>query len=337
MSVSSYADIIRKKYLQRKIIEIADNIKIASTKSYDNASSMLIRYQRYFNELLELQIEDEDSLLQIAKKASEVITKSENIIRFGINYLDNFAGGMSRSELTSLGGRPGNGKTTLTLNIARSLAAQGLDVMIFNRDMTNTAMIGKLVVMESEWLTYSMLREQNLDNKVIDEINRLYPIVAEKYKTLKIYDNIRDMDTTLWKIKKYRPDVFIDDFIQRIRVNAYKRTEHRRFEIESIMDNYGWIAKEINASGFLVSQLSRDIEKRVNAVPVLADFAEGSTIEQYSENCLFVYYPYYFNPIDNPPDKSQLIIKKARYGTIGTHDIGFNGNKCLFYELHPQF
>ena len=84
----------------------------------------------------------------------------------------------------------------------------------------------------------------------------------------------------------------------------------------------------------LVSQLNRNIEQRVDPIPKMSDLAESGSIEQTAENIIFVYYDYKvrFDASEYGPDRNQLIAAKVRYGTSGSLTMGFNGDKCLFYE-----
>ena len=82
----------------------------------------------------------------------------------------------------------------------------------------------------------------------------------------------------------------------------------------------------------LVSQLNREIEKRLEPRPRLADFAESGTIEQTAETALLVFYGYNFNDDKYDRYEIEIICDKARYGKVGTYVMGFNGNKCKFYS-----
>ena len=121
----------------------------------------------------------------------------------------------------------------------------------------------------------------------------------------------------------------IDDYIQLIQVNGIK--EGRRFEIEKIMQEYKWICKSENCSVILVSQLNREIEKRLDPRPRMSDYAESGVIEQTAESAMFVFYGHNFDSARYDQYKSEIIVSKSRYGRIGTHKIGFNGNRCKFY------
>ena len=82
------------------------------------------------------------------------VEEDTNLIPFNLASLDAFAGGMTRKEITVLGGRPGHGKTTLVINIIKGLIEQGYKVMLFNREMSNTEMLKKMTVMDSNALKY---------------------------------------------------------------------------------------------------------------------------------------------------------------------------------------
>ena len=97
------------------------------------------------------------------------------------------------------------------------------------------------------------------------------------------------------------------------------------------MQEYKWICKTENCSAILVSQLNREIEKRLDPRPRMSDYSESGVIEQTAESAMFVYYGYNFDSERYNPYKSEIIVSKSRYGKIGTHKVGFNGNRCKFY------
>jgi replicative DNA helicase len=144
-----------------------------------------------------------------------------------------------------------------------------------------------------------------------------------------MYDGLRNLEDSLREIAKHKPDVVIDDYIQLINVHNIK--EGRRFEIEKIMQEYKWICKTENCSAILVSQLNREIEKRLDPRPRMSDYAESGVIEQTAESAMFIYYGYNFDSERFNPYKSEIIVSKSRYGKIGTHRVGFNGSRCKFY------
>ena len=97
------------------------------------------------------------------------------------------------------------------------------------------------------------------------------------------------------------------------------------------MQEYKWICKSENCSAILVSQLNREIEKRLDPRPRMSDYAESGVIEQAAETAMFIFYGYNFDHERYNEHQSEIIVSKSRYGKIGTHKVGFNGNKCKFY------
>ena len=265
----------------------------------------------------------------VIEDMKRVMEQDSNLIPFNLAHLDSFAGGMTRKEITVVGGRPGHGKTTLIINIIRGLIYQGYNVMLFNREMSNTEMLKKMVVMESKGLEYGHVRRNELDDDSKDEFEITSDIMKEKYKNLTMYDNIRSLDDCLREISKHKPDDVIDDYIQLIQVDGIK--EGRRFEIEKIMQEYKWISKSEDCSVILVSQLNREIEKRIDPRPRMSDYAESGVIEQTAESAMFVFYGHNFDSERYDQYKSEIIVAKSRYGRIGTHQVGFNGGRCKFY------
>ena len=88
---------------------------------------------------------------------------------------------MTRKEVTVLGGRPGHGKTTLSINIVRSLIQQGYKVMLFNREMSNEEVMKKIFIMESPDIKYGSIRKNKLTEEEIAEIELLKDKIDKKY------------------------------------------------------------------------------------------------------------------------------------------------------------
>jgi len=328
--IDEYAKIIYKYSLIRKVSLDAHDL-LEATQEGKDIPELLEKMQKSTRELQQLQPSKQRSIHNIAEETIDTLENVNNLIKFHIPALDDPSGGMTRKEITVIGGRPSHGKSTIAVNILYSLLKHGKKVIMFNREMSNTEMLKKLAVLESG-LSYSKIRhnELNLEEKakLIETINN----IESKYsKQLILYDDIRLLDETLREISRANnPDVIIDDYIQQIKVNT--RGE-RRFEIEEIMNEYKWIAKSYNCSPILISQLNRDIEKRVlDPRPRMSDFAESGSIEQVAENALFVFYGYVFNHEQFSQYEYELIFSKVRYGKVGTYKVGFNGDKCKLYD-----
>ena len=332
--VDKYSKIIWEKYLRRAVSTSAN--KLYSTVLQDDHQSMeeiLGEHIRLLEEIKNIRPTRLNDIEDIVEETRELVNTGDNIIKFGIPALDIPAGGMTRKEITVLGGRPGHGKTTLVVNIVRSLIELGNKVIIFNREMSNPEMIRKLVVMEGKNLSYSKIRKGDLNGST-DEFNKSIDKIKDKYKNnLLMFDDVKTLDEAMLEISRHKPDVIIDDYIQLI---SCPDTLERRFQIEKIVQDYKWICKKENCSALLVSQLNRDIEKRYEPRPRLSDYSESGVIEQTAESALFVWYGYVFNDEEYSPYQSEIISAKTRYGKVTSEVVGFNGDRCRFYTTKEE-
>jgi len=328
-NIEQYARIVWEKYIQRETAKSANMLVNASYDDYTEVDNILEKHSRLITELKEIQPSKERKIEDLVNEMIKVVEEDTNLIPFNLAHLDMFAGGMTRKEITVLGGRPGHGKTTLVINMVKGLIDQGFTVMLFNREMSNTEMLKKMVVMESKALEYGNIRRNDLSENDKTEFKSVSDKIKGDYENLIMYDGIRSLSDSLREIAKHKPDVVIDDYIQLIQVNNVR--EGRRFEIEKIMQEYKWICKTENCSAILVSQLNREIEKRLDTRPRMSDYAESGVIEQTAESAMFVFYGHNFDSERYSPYKSEVIVSKSRYGKIGTHKIGFNGGRCKFY------
>ena len=323
-----HAKIIWERHIQREAAKTANKLYKTSFTDYEKLDTTLQQHSRLIDELKDLQPTKKTDIDVIISNTLSNLKNGSNIIPFGLQQLDYPAGGMTRKEVTVLGGRPGHGKTTLAINIVRSLIAQGYKVMLFNREMSNEEVMKKIIIMESKDIEYSKIRKNKLTDVEMTEVELLTEKIDKKYKNLIMYDNIRKLSEAMLEISRYKPDVVLDDYIQLIQVDDI---EERRFQIESIMYEYKWICKKENCSAILVSQLNREIEKRIDPKPRLSDFAESGVIEQTAETAIMPFYGWNFDNESHDRYEIEIIVPKSRYGTIGTYVMGFNGNRCKFY------
>ena len=326
----TYAKNIWYKFIQRKAVKSSQILYNLTLQNTDDIVEVLHHHEKIIQELKDIAPSKIVKTEDILTNTLEALQEGSNLIPFGIEQLDNAAGGMTRGEITVVGGRPGHGKTTMVINIVKRLLEQGKKVMLFNREMTNVEMMKKILVMEFQEFSYEKIRKASNIDKEITEINLKKEELGEKYKNLIMLDDCKTLADAMKEISKEKPDVVLDDYIQLIRTDNSKNKD-RRFEIEDIMLDYKWICKKIKCSAILVSQLNREIERRLDPRPKLSDFAESGVIEQTAEAAFFVYYPYAVDDRDNDRYEIEIICQKARYGKLGSYNMGFNGDKCSVY------
>tara|TARA_R110002020_G_scaffold17515_1_gene61422 strand:+ start:88 stop:1404 length:1317 start_codon:yes stop_codon:yes gene_type:complete len=335
-----YAKEIYEKYLLRMVISKSAQMQEVALSNSKNAYGVLGEVHSTLSELMNIQpgkkFDIEDALMETM---DSIDSGGKNLIKFGIPTLDELSGGMTRGEITIIGGRPGHGKTTLIVNLLKNFIDQGLRVALFNREMTNIEMLKKLIALESGQLSYKMIRQGVHDKDSYKELSKTMAMIEGKYNADKfiMFDDIRDFAGSSAEVKKFKPDVILDDYIQLIQPSNPQ--EQRRLQLEKIVNDYKWLAKSTNASIVLASQLNRGIEARGNGKPMLSDLAESGAIEQVAENVLFSYYDYKINYAKSKtgPNCIEVIGSKVRYGTSGNAKLGFDGDRVKLYPSMDEY
>ena len=189
----------------------------------------------------------------------------------------------------------------------------------------------KLIVLESEHLSYEKIRMGVLNEKETDMLEEAKQSIRKNYKNLVMYDNIFDIEGSMREIRKHSPDVVVDDYIGLVSVSGI---EDNRIRIDNIMKQYKWSAKRNNMAVLLVSQLNRECESRANKRPLLRDLRDSGSIEQDAEIILFMYYEwkYYMQESDMGEYGIEIILGKNRYGKSGSVKMGVAGDRCKIYS-----
>ena len=330
--LESYSKQIHSDWLRRKLVKQSYEIVNKASDDNNDISSLLVDVHDTTSNMLNLepgQRFDLDTLLSMTKDS---LFSKRNLTTTGFAPIDNIISGMTKGEITIFAGRPGNAKTTTVANIARNLVLSGKKVVMFNREMPNTEMMKKFIAMESEGITYHMLRHSAVTSK--SEIEKSLKIIKEKYTDkLFMFDNIRNLEGTFREIRRIKPDVVIDDHIGLI---EYPTNDMRdlRLKIGDTSRRYKWLCKSEQLSVILVSQLNRNIEYRTERIPKLSDLAESGNLEQDAEIVAFTHYPWTvnFENAKNGKYGLDIVVAKNRYGSTGKATVGFSPDCCTLFD-----
>ena len=340
-NLESYSQIIYKKYLLRRLINEAHYIKDSAYLANGNALDILNETHNTIGELINLQPHITFDIDNAMHETLESIKySSRNLIPTGYESIDKLCGGLTRGEITIIGGRPGHGKSTLALNMLKNMIDKGYKCVLFNREMSNVEMLKKLVVLESGVLSYSMIRSGVIgDESTLNEVNKTVEKIKKKYTkdNFLMFDNVRDFAQASTEVKRFEPDVIFDDYVQLIVPDS--KIEQRRLQLEKIIHDYKWLAKTNNTVVVCVSQLNRALETRGNPVPRLSDLAESGAIEQAAENVFFTYYDYKIFKNQSlergyGKDVIEIIAGKVRYGETGSSKMNFKGDGVKISERY---
>ena len=335
VSLEAYARKVYEQHLLREIIKSTSTIQQSAYDNNVSAYEEIVSAHTQLGELISFKPSEGFSIETEMTETIDAIQDDESkLIHTGFDGIDTLAGGLTRGEITVIGGRPGHGKTTFLVNLLANMVGSGYKCVLFNRELPNSELLKKLIALESGRLSYGMIRKGIYDETGIIELEKMKKFIVQKYngKMFRMFDNIRDFAKSSAEVKRFKPDVILDDYIQLI--NPTKQIEQRRLQLEALVNDYKWLAKEHKCVVVLASQLNRGLEMRSStSKPQLSDLAESGAIEQVAENVFFTYYDYKINGNANKGKNVVTIVaRKVRYGETGEIDLGFDGDKARFYN-----
>jgi replicative DNA helicase len=325
--------------------------ELAETGRYDGG------FQR-FSQAMQVALDMAANAYQRDGKLSGIAT--------GLRDLDARMGGLQRSDLIVLAGRPGMGKTALATNVAYNIArAHAEEVQVDgSKKSINGGIVGFFSCeMSAEQLATRILAEQTrIASSAIrrggikqDEFDRLRDYTIELQHLPLFVDetgglSISQLTARARRLKRQRGlDVIVVDYIQLLQGSG-KRSDNRVQEVTEITTSLKALAKELNVPVIALSQLSRQVESRDDKHPQLSDLRESGSIEQDADVVLFVYREEYYlqnkEPKPGTPEhekwqlemdlalgKAEVIIAKQRHGPTGTVKLQFEGQYTRFSDF----
>lgn len=277
----------------RRICEMCE-AGIAQVTSYSDVDEVIEGIERGLTEMQAGKqaetVSMQDALTNYYKHIKEMAFSDRNMyISTGLRELDKvLCGGFHDSDLIVFGGRPGNGKTQLSLQFARKAAEQGRHVLFLNIEMTTNNLIGR---MASNGISYDKLRTGKLNeydfNQLESNMSELMQLPIEISSDCNSFSGILSMARRVKR--KQGLDMLIIDYLQLI--DSGVRMERRQLEIGYMTRRFKALAKELGVPILLLSQLNRPSRGEDDMKPRLESLRESGDIEQDADIVLFTHRP----------------------------------------------
>ena len=336
-NVGEYCRVVRDKSMLRDVYNVSGEIlKLASQGGGGDASDIVelaeqkiyaIRGGREIKGLVHIKSairEVYDRLEELAKNPSGI-----SGIPTGMSEIDNFIGGLNKSDLILVAARPGMGKTSIALNMALNAAKKtDKSVVIFQLEMSKEQVASRFLSNEA-LVDSHKLRSGELNAEEWVKIARASSVLSG----VKIYidDNpaitVGEMKAKCRRMSNELGLVVID-YLQLMQ--SGKRSENRVNEISEISRGLKIMAKELNVPVLCLSQLSRGPESRQDKRPMLSDLRESGAIEQDADIVMFLYRDEYYNEQTEDRNVAECIIAKNRHGSTGTVKLQWLGQFTTF-------
>ena len=306
-----YSRIIYDMFVRRELIKISEQT-IDSAKLNDldtNGQNIIENSERLLFDLAEKGsfnsslIKFDEAMRQTIEMASAAFKNDEGIVGVptGLRDLDDRLGGLHKSDLIIIAGRPSMGKTSLATNIAFNAAQKLQDsgkkstIAFFSLEMSSeqlsTRILAEQARIRSNDIRRGRISEDQFDkfletSKNISEL----PLYIDETPAI----SIAAMSNRARRIKRlFGLDMIIVDYIQLMRGTSFNK-DGRVQEISQITQGLKAIAKELSIPVVALSQLSRQVEQRDDHKPQLSDLRESGSIEQDADVVMFVYREGYY-------------------------------------------
>ena len=366
-----YAKIIHEMYLRRELVLISNKLSSDTINASDqelNAENIIEDTEKSLFDLAERGsfsqsfLKFNQALDQTIQMATQAMQSDQGIVGVptGLSELDEKLGGLHKSDLVILAGRPSMGKTALATNIAYNAAQYILkrqeksSVAFFSLEMSSeqlsTRILSEQAKIKSDDIRRGKVTEEEI-NRYIETSRNIYNLPLYIDETPAI--TIATLSNRARRIKRlFGLSLVVVDYIQLMRSNLGKN-EGRVQEISEITQGLKALAKELSVPVLALSQLSRAVEQRDDKQPQLADLRESGSIEQDADVVMFVYREEYYlerkqpklgsiehaewqSKMNDVNGLADIILGKQRHGPTGTIKVGFEGIYTKFKDLNKN-
>ena len=373
-----YAKLVFDLAMRRELIRLGDEIKTEATNpdSEEDAQAQITKAESQLYNLAEIGgtqsgfVTFESALIKSIEMASAAYSRDGHLsgTATGLTDLDRQLGGMHRSDLIILAGRPSMGKSALAANIAFHMAkkfkrerddngiektVEGGVVGFFSLEMSSEQLATRLLAEHSGVPSHKIRRgditaeqyEHIRDSA--DEISRL-PLHLDDTGGL----SIGALSARARRLKRMVGlDMVVVDYLQLLTGGAGMNNQTNRVqEVSMITQGLKALAKELDIPVLALAQLSRQVEQRDDKRPQLSDLRESGSIEQDADVVMFVFREEYYvarseptegteehlkwqEEMENLHGKAEIIVGKQRHGPIGTVKLSFNPELTKFGDL----
>ncbi len=322
LHAEAYAHIIEETSIRRKMLASANQIaRLAYNREQtldtviDEAEKSIfsLSERRNRNDLQPIQqvlSEYYDRIDELSRRGSELYG-----VPTGLNDLDRLLGGLQKSDLLIVAGRPGMGKTGFLLSVAKNAAQiHKKHVAIFSLEMSNEQLVQRLIAQETG-IDTQRLRSGQLEENEWPLFTQAIEVMSDTHIFLDDTPAITPLQlrTKCRRLHmEYQLDLVIVDYLQLMSGDV--RNDNRVQEVSYISRNLKVLARELNVPVLAAAQLSRAVEQRADKRPVLSDLRESGSLEQDADIVMFIHRPDALDKDTVKQNIAEIIVSKHRNG-----------------------
>jgi replicative DNA helicase len=335
-----YAEIVRDKAQQRRLIAVGGEIVDDSYVATDDVVGLIDEAERKINQIGDNRRIDSVSPLQrlLLTEADILEERGEtrgqfNGLETGYRSLDLILQGLQPSSMTIIGARPGTGKTAFGLGILIHVGAVvKRPALFFSLEMSRQELAERILA-STAGIDSSKLRTGDLSDADWNNAHGAFGFLQSA--RVFIDDNpsltVMDVRSRARRIKQQQGDlgVVIVDYLQLM--SSRGRAENRQVEVSDMSRSLKILARELQCPVIALSQLSRKLEDRADKRPMMSDLRESGSLEQDADVVLFLFRPEQYGEVENSKkSEAEIIVAKNRNGPTRTAHLTWRGEFARF-------
>lgn len=329
----AYIKMLEEAQTQREILIMCENTteKMRQRLYYQTEIDKIV--DGFKKNLFKIKVSDERVAEYAHISAVKTVEKMETTIKrggqdFGIpsgfRDFDEKTSGFRGGQLIVFCGRPGMGKTSLALDICAHASSPkpgcGFLSYFFSLEMSSDEISARLLS-KLAGVNLKNLRTADLSNSDLKTLSNAALNMVD-YKM--VIDDSSQLTPATIKAKimerqalhEEKPDIIFIDYLQLLAPSQNQNSRER--EVASMSRDLKLLARELNIPVVVMSQLNRELEKRPNKRPIMADIRESGAVEQDADIIVALYQPFLYSNSLCDQGKAEAIILKQRNGPIGT-------------------
>ncbi|PKO14885.1 MAG: replicative DNA helicase [Chloroflexi bacterium HGW-Chloroflexi-10] len=344
LHAQAYSELVEDTAMRRRLLEAANQLAKQAYDRGKSVSTLIDEAEKAVFGLSERRVTNDLQSIQAVlsnyyERIDQLSQHSDEIygVPTGLIDLDKLLGGLQKSDLLIIAGRPGMGKTGFMLSVAKNAAQKHKKhVAIFSLEMANEQLVQRLIAQETA-IDTQRLRSGQLQDDEWGKFNHAIEVLGDTHIWLDDTPAITPMSlrTKCRRLHmEHQLDLVIVDYLQLM--SGDLRTDNRVQEVSYISRNLKVLARELNVPVLVGAQLSRAVEQRADKRPVLSDLRESGSLEQDADIVMFIHRPDVME-VDSPrQNMAEIIVAKHRNGP--THpgiELVFLNNLARFENAAP--
>ena len=338
-----YADIVAEKALLRRLVEAGTRVVQYGYAGADGADvgEVVDRAQAEIYDVTEDRGSDDmvalEDLLQPTMDEIDAIQAGggqSHGVPTGFVDLDELTTGLHGGQMVIVAGRPGQGKSTLALDVMRACSIRhGLPSVIFSLEMSKSEIVMRLLSAEAR-IKLADMRSGKLSDQDWTKMARRMGEISEAPLYIDDSPNLTMMEIRAKARRlKQKTDLrlVVVDYLQLM--TSGKRVESRQAEVSEFSRNLKLLAKELDVPVIAVCQLNRGPEQRTDRVPQLSDLRESGQLEQDADLVILINRPDGYDRDSPRAGEADLIVAKHRNGPTRTVTVASTLHLSSFRDL----